>query len=313
MGAGDLGNRLDIGDFERWIRDGLAEQGAGVFIDGGGKVLRVVRVHEAHIDAEGGQQAGRIVITMENHCDHPLVMRLERTAAKRGAVTATEAMKLPEFRQLFPGEVTTRDQLSTAATTTILALRVCNLLDLFTSLGDAETATRMKNSLIECRTVIESRGGKITRENDDRLLAVFSQVDGALKAALEIFDRADAGDDRSAPKFQIAVHRGVALSTSVDGRAEVFGRSLAQANAMSDGSDQPVLLLSEDLTLDPDCQEVLREQQRTVSPAATRAGMGAFTVEARICKDKTDARLSDASHEASPRTPQKVEFERTRR
>ena len=138
-------------------------------------------------------------------------------------------------------------------------------------------------------------------------------MDGALNAALEIHDRAAADTSDQAPMFQIALHRGVALSTSVDGRAEVFGRSLAQANAMSDGSEQPLLLLSEDLKNDPDCQEILGLKNRTLRPAATRAGIGSFAVTMQIYDDRDVATLHEQCPRASHGTPQEVDVERPRR
>ena len=49
----DLGDFLEVDDFERRIRHGFNENGARFVIDRFGEILRIVRIDELHLDAEG--------------------------------------------------------------------------------------------------------------------------------------------------------------------------------------------------------------------------------------------------------------------
>ncbi len=55
VGAGDVGDGLEVGDLERGVGHRLAEQGAGVGVDRGGEAGWVGGVDEADADAERGQ------------------------------------------------------------------------------------------------------------------------------------------------------------------------------------------------------------------------------------------------------------------
>ena len=53
--VGDGGDRLEVGHLQCRVRHGLAEQGAGVVVDGRGKVRGVVRIDEADLDSQRRQ------------------------------------------------------------------------------------------------------------------------------------------------------------------------------------------------------------------------------------------------------------------
>lgn len=52
MCVGDVGNRLQVGDFQGRVGDSFAEVGAGFVVGGFGEALRVIRVDKADFDAE---------------------------------------------------------------------------------------------------------------------------------------------------------------------------------------------------------------------------------------------------------------------
>src|SRR5262249_14818699 len=63
---------------------------------------------------------GRQVLVLYNGHDRELVVRVERTAPRRGALTAARAAAMALFRELFPGEVLAPGQLATVSTVTLL-------------------------------------------------------------------------------------------------------------------------------------------------------------------------------------------------
>ena len=225
----------------------------------------------------------RQLLTLVNEYSHEILIRLERTTTRKDVVTAAEALQRPLFRQLFPSEVVTRDRLSSMSTCTLIALRITNVLDLFTDLGDAATANCLQQTMACCRTTIEAQGGVLIKEQDDRLLASFTQAQPGLLAALELDETLSAtcSTNNTTPAVQIALHRGVAMSTSMNGKLDFFGRSVAVVSAMLDLPEKHRLLVSQDLAHDEEFQVNLQESGRTSQPVSRSGGLAIFEISRR--------------------------------
>jgi serine/threonine protein kinase/class 3 adenylate cyclase len=221
---------------------------------------------------------GRQIITVQNEYAQPIVVRLERTMPRKDVLTASEALQLPDFRRLFPTETLTRDKLSTMSTCTMLALRVPNVLELFTTLGDAGTADVLKTTLSTSRLLIESHGGQLIKEQDDRLLAVFPQALAALETALQLNDAFGATTDESLPQLQMALHRGTAMSTSFNGRLDYFGRSVTLASAILDAAEHQTLVVSHELINDIECAEALMSRNYYTKPHSQSGGLNLYRI-----------------------------------
>lgn len=235
-----------------------------------GKSSRPLRVH-----------AGRQLVMLTNEYPHPLIARIERTVSRRDVLTATEAVKLPAFRRLFPGETITRDRLSNLSTCTLLAVRVSNLLDLFASLGDLATSERVAETAAACRLAIETHGGQIVREQDDRLLAAFPQAVNAIQVALELKEAHTESTTQERPRIQMALHRGMAMSTSINGKLDYFGRSVSVANGLLEGSNGQKLVLSAELAGDDECRQALAAAGESLKPLVSQGEMSRF----EVCKN----------------------------
>ena len=226
--------------------------------------------------------AGRQLLTLVNEYPHPLVVRLERTTSRGDVVTATEALKLPAFQQLFPTQTITRERISNVATSTLLAMRIVNVLDLFTDLGDAATADELARTTQICRSTIESLEGKLVKEQDDRLLASFATASQAIEAALTLQQLNRQVTTEAHSRIQIAIHRGVTMSTSVNGKLDYFGRSVAVASAMLNTSERHLLILSQELASDDDCRTQLAAAQKDLKFVASSGGIGIFEICAHL-------------------------------
>ena len=203
-------------------------------------------------------QAGRHLLTLRNDCPQPVIARLERTIPRTDILTAAEATQLPAFRRLFPGEILSRDRLSSLSSSTLLLLRITNVLELFARRGDAETHEQLQAARSASRLVIEGHGGRVMKEQDDHLLAFFPLTLDALEAAIELRASAPVGAEDVVPRIQLALHRGTSLSTTVNGRADVFGRSIALTSRLLDGRAQESLVISQELADDEEIRESLR-------------------------------------------------------
>lgn len=250
---------------------------------------RAIRVH-----------GDRQLLTLVNEYPSELLIRLERTTARKDVVTAAEALQLPLFRQLFPSESVTRDRLSSMSTCTLIALRLTNVLDLFTDLGDAATADCLQKTMAFCRTTIEAQGGLLIKEQDDRLLASFTQAQPGLQAALELHETLSekCSTTNTVPAVQIALHRGVAMSTSMNGKLDFFGRSVAVVSAMLDLPENHRLLVSQDLVHDEEFQVNLQQSGRTSQPVSRSGGLTIYEIthQERV-SDPANTKSKPAGHE----------------
>lgn len=283
MAAGEafeLDLNLDPGSYV--IRSSQLPYTIGIAVDSAAGINRSVVLLRP---AEPSRQVIRIrgerqLLTLVNEYSREILIRLERTTTRKDVVTAAEALQLPLFRQLFPSETVTRDRLSSMSTCTLIALRITNVLDLFSALGDAATGKSLQQTMAFCRTTIEAHGGILIKEQEDRLLASFTQAQPGLQSALELHETlpAQCAAMSTVPTIQIAIHRGVAMSTSMNGKLDFFGRSVAVVSAMLDLPEKHRLLVSQDLASDEELQANLHNAGRTHRPVSRSGGLTIFEI-----------------------------------
>ncbi len=199
--------------------------------------------------------AGRQLIILESGYDVPLVIRLERAALRTEAITAADALRLPVFRKLFPGETVTRTQLANVSTNTLLGVRVANLMELYASLGDAQTCVEVGALLAQCRTTIEAHGGKIIQEQEDGLMGSFAVARDAAESATELLESISGGSSAQPVQCRMVLHRGMTMSNSFSGRGDLFGRSVSFAKQLLDDAAATPLVISDDLIGDDEVQQ----------------------------------------------------------
>src|SRR5262249_2701962 len=82
----------------------------------------------------GGQ-----TLALTNNSTQEVLLRRERPAPRDDALTAARATSLAVFRELFPGEILSADQLVRVATMTFLVTELVEAGQLYAELGDAQT------------------------------------------------------------------------------------------------------------------------------------------------------------------------------
>ncbi|MBI1249403.1 protein kinase [bacterium] len=222
--------------------------------------------------------AGRQVLQLTNQHVESLVVRLERSASRRDAITAAEAQKLPRFRELFPGESISRERLSNVSTCTMMAVVVTNVMELFETLGDLDTCQRMENAFDSFRATIRNFEGELIKEADDRIVAKFDTASVAISAAGELHDLFANGQDVA---IQVAVHRGVAMSTSFNGRVSYVGKSVSQLSRMLESASGRPWIVSDDIANDDACQDILNNSSRSLREIEENGGGLVYEVASR--------------------------------
>jgi serine/threonine protein kinase len=210
-------------------------------------------------------QAGRQLLTIQNGYDRPLLVRIERTIPQTDVLTASQASRLALFKQLFPDEVLSRDRLSDYATCTLLAIRAVNLALLCEKWGEAAGYLQVSERFRGIRRAIEANGGQVVKEHDEQLLAAFPETLRALRVAADLAHEAAVERGREAAvDIRAALHRGTALTTSVNGRLDYFGRTVTTATGLLDAVADRRLVLSDELSGDREVVDFLDSQGLTV-------------------------------------------------
>lgn len=223
--------------------------------------------------------AGRQVLTLANQHAENLVVRLERSAAQRDAITAADAQNLPRFQELFPGETISRDRLSNVSTCTLLAFAVTNILDLFETLGDMQTCDRMQQTFQQFQSVVQAHQGEIIKEGDDRMVAKFPTAQLAMQAAGELYESFRSDDYSQNPKTQMAIHRGIAMSTSFNGKVSYVGKSVTQLSRLLESAPDRPWIVSRDIADDQTCQDVLQTSQRILKKINATDGSVIYEID----------------------------------
>lgn len=223
--------------------------------------------------------AGRQVLLLANQHEENLVVRLERSASQRDAITAADAQNLPRFQELFPGETISRDRLSNVSTCTLLAFAVTNILDLFETLGDLQTCERMRQTFERFQSVVQAHEGEVIKESDDRMVAKFPTAQSAMHAAGELYESFQSEDYSQNPLTQIAVHRGIAMSTSFNGKVSYVGKSVTQLSRLLESAPDRPWIVSGDIAQDESCQDVLKTSGRILRKTDAANGSLIYEIE----------------------------------
>jgi serine/threonine protein kinase/class 3 adenylate cyclase len=164
--------------------------------------------------APGGQ-----TIVLDNDHDAELVVRVERDAARTGALTAARAATLACFRELFPQEVLAPNQLVSVAHVVLLATELAGGESFYREQGDARAFEQISGHFRHAADVVRREGGAVVQTFQETCLAAFSDVVAAVRAALAM--RPPDGTP-----IRSAVHLGPAMAATLEGKLDYFGATV---------------------------------------------------------------------------------------
>ncbi len=246
--------RLDPG--ERFLLDPELAEGAyrlaGRWSDKSWefRVARQAPHDEWHLRLERGLSSnasrslrpGKVRILLENDQEHEAVVRLERADGRSEAFTASHAASHPLFRELFPSEVLSPDQLVGVSHIAVVLAETADPKRLYREGRDG----RVFRELLELRERVEHHaaveGGTLVKLMGDGVLAVFTDNHAALKAALAIHRESSAA--------RVVAHAGAAMMTTIDNRLDYFGRLIFESQFFGANVAPGELLVSETLIVD---------------------------------------------------------------
>jgi eukaryotic-like serine/threonine-protein kinase len=196
---------------------------------------------------DGGQ-----VLELLNDTDCPLVVRVERAALRVDALTAARASSLAVFRELFPAEVLAPGRLVSVASVTLLVTALDpRPTSLYEELGDARAFAALHEQFRLIDGVVRREGGALVKTLGEGVLAVFSDPDAAVRAALTIPDALRGGEATRDLGLHVAIHSGPAMAATLNDHLDYFGTTVHQAIEALAQSPAGSLVLTRPVAADP--------------------------------------------------------------
>jgi class 3 adenylate cyclase len=204
----------------------------------------------------GGQ-----TLALTNNSSHEVLLRLERTAPREDAVTAARATSLAVFRELFPGEILSADQLVRVATLTFLVTELVDAGQVYAELGDAQTFQLVRLLLSRMHDRVRQEGGAVVKTVAEGILAVFDDAVAAVRVGLDLSTLLRQDERTAFLRVRAALHRGSALAANLNDSLDYFGATVNEVMQLPRLARAGELVLSQEIAADPHVSEVLAERQ----------------------------------------------------
>jgi class 3 adenylate cyclase/tRNA A-37 threonylcarbamoyl transferase component Bud32 len=232
-----------------------------------------VRLGGVTTPAPSALDAGRQFLTLTNGHDSELVLRVERTAARRDALTAARASTLALFRELFPNEVLAPGQLVNVSSMTLLTVEVDEAAGLYEAFGDARAFGVLHGVLQRASALVRREGGAVVKTVGEGLMAAFLDPAAAVRVGLDL-----AAQEGSAPaaglRLRVGAHRGPVLAAAIDDHLDYFGATVNRAARLPRLGRGGDLILTSALAADPAAAALLRARGLTAEVLADDGDLG---------------------------------------
>jgi hypothetical protein len=192
-------------------------------------------------DPSVGLASGHQTLSLRNQLKSDVTLRVERLAGRDDALTAARAWSMPRFREWFPGETLQSGRLVAVGQLSFLVLHVLDHLALIDRRGDAVALAETLRVFDELHATADKHDGRLLSSTMDRAVAAFERKEDAVSAAVAL---ALALANPELLPSGLALHRGPAVATTIDGRMEYYGKTLAEALDLSNGSGARQLVIS---------------------------------------------------------------------
>ncbi len=160
------------------------------------------------------------------------------------------------FRELFPDEVLSREQLTDYTTCTLLGIRITDLEALFEASSEAGAFRMLSQKFERMRQAVVAYRGQVIKQAEDRILAAFPETIDALELTRSILEE-QLTSELKLP-LGLTLHRGTAMTTTMNGQMDYFGRTVTTANQLLERAPADGVLLSSSLAQDMEVTQGLK-------------------------------------------------------
>lgn len=187
-------------------------------------------------------------------------VRIERTVDRHDALSAAKASTMALFRELFPGEVLSSDQIVSVAHITVMRIKLHGTQQLYDSLGDGPAFNQIRSTLDRTLRTIKENAGAVVKNIGEGLLASFADPKNAVSTAIELIQRRSAVD----LPLSVAIHSGTAMVATIDDRLDYFGKTLKSLEQLIDNASPQSISTTSGITELAEVQSLIKDQRLKV-------------------------------------------------
>ncbi len=211
---------------------------------------------DARIQLPGGSQ----VIHLCNDSAIDQQVRIERTVDRHDALSAARASTMALFRELFPSEILSSDQIVSVAHVTVMRVKIHGTQQLYETLGDGPAFNQIRVTLDRVLQAIRQNSGAIVKTIGEGVLATFVDPKHAVLAAIELVKNKTDSDTR----LSVAIHCGTAMVATVDERLDYFGKTLKTLEQLIEAAKPHAIALTSSITELAEVRSLLEDHQLQV-------------------------------------------------
>jgi eukaryotic-like serine/threonine-protein kinase len=204
-------------------------------------------------------RTGHQVLTFASELDREILVRVERTAVRDDALTASRAASLALFRQLFPDEVLSPGQLAAVSTVSLMAVQLdpAQTDILYHELGDSRVFNVIHELFQLLDEAVRSAGGAVVKTVGEGLLAVFDDPASPVRLGLQLEGHLRKSELTRSLRLRIGIHRGTALAANINDHLDYFGTTARQVLKLCSQVRDGELALSPSVASDPEVAALL--------------------------------------------------------
>lgn len=184
-------------------------------------------------------------------------VRIERTADRHDALSAANASAMALFRELFPGEVLSSDQIVSVAHITVMRVKIHGSQGLYETLGDGPAFSQIRKSLDLILRIVKANSGAVVKTVGEGVLASFSDPKSAVMAAIGLV-QSTLNDEL---QISVAIHSGSAMVATLDERIDYFGKTLKTLDQLADAASLQAMALTSSITELSEVQRLFEEHR----------------------------------------------------
>jgi class 3 adenylate cyclase len=184
-------------------------------------------------------------------------VRIERTVDRHDTLSAAKASTMALFRELFPSEVLSSDQIVSVAHITVMRVNLNGSQRLYEALGDGPAFNQIRASLGRILLAVKENAGAVVKTIGEGVLASFSDPKSAMLTAIDLVQRRSAGD----LQISIAIHSGTAMVATVDERLDYFGKTLKTLEQLIEAASPQTIAVTSSITELAEVQSLLDDRQ----------------------------------------------------
>jgi class 3 adenylate cyclase len=206
-------------------------------------------------------QDGEQTFALTNDTEIEMLVRIERIAPRTNALTAARAATLPLFRELFPDQRLTPGQLVAVSQITLLVTQLDRMGQLYRDLGDAKAFATIHEHFRLLEEIVKRDGGAVVKTIHAGMMAAFPEPVAAVRAALDMSDALAKAEATRNLSFRAGVHRGPALTATINDRLDYFGITANLAAELPHLGQPGDLILSRAVGSDAQVVELLKARE----------------------------------------------------